>query len=329
MKRKLSGIKPSGEVTLGNYLGAMRGWADGQDGYDNYYFIPDLHALTIRPDRDSLRRNTVEAVAWLLAMGVTPEKSTIYLQSGVPAHAELSWVLSNYVTMGELGRMTQYKDKSRKSGADGQLVGLYTYPVLMAADILLYDPDLIPVGEDQKQHVELTRDIAGRFNKLHPGTFKVPEPVVQKSGSRIMDLADPTKKMSKSDADDSGCILLTDSKASIERKIMRAVTDSGNTIVVGNDKPAITNMLVIYSMITGKSIESISEEYSGSGYGQFKAGLCEVVTQHLEPIQNKFHEIIGSPGRVSNVLSSGSATASLVAGAKLEQVYESIGLYRP
>lgn len=325
MKRVLSGIKPTGQVTLGNYLGALKRWADEQDGSENYYFIPNLHALTVRPDRHELHGNTLAAAAWLIAMGVDPSKSTLFVQSMVSAHAELAWILNNYVTIGELNRMTQFKDKSLKQGAEGQLVGLYDYPVLMASDILLYDADEVPVGEDQKQHVELTRDIATRFNNLYGDTFKVPQPTVQKLGSRIMDLQDPTKKMSKSDADDSGCVLMSDSAELIRRKVKRAVTDSGSTIEATDDKPALTNLLQIYSMVSGKTVRMIEQDYAGKGYGEFKADLGDLLADVIIPLQQKHSEILSSK-ELNTILAEGAEKASKLANAKLLEVKEKLGL---
>lgn len=327
-KRTLSGIKPTGQVQLGNYLGAMKRWAAEQEGRENLYFIPNLHALTVRPSREELSGQSRAAVAWLLAMGVDPARydSTIYMQSQVPAHAELTWVLNNYVTMGELGRMTQFKDKSHKLGPEGQLVGLFDYPVLMAADILLYDADEVPVGEDQKQHIELTRDIASRFNNLHGETFSLPEPILPPLGARIMDLQDPTRKMSKSDADTSGCIFLTDKPDVIKTKIMRAVTDSGSVIEASDEKPAITNLLQIYALLSDKQIQQVEEDYVGKGYGDFKRDLAELTVAVLEPLQVRFNELMADGGQIDQVLSQGANKANQMADTKLGQVYEKLGL---
>lgn len=267
MKRVVSGIKPTGELTLGNYIGAMKRWGQmsADPDREHFFFVPNLHALTVRPDPKTLRHNSRSAVAWLLASGVDHDHSYIFMQSQVPAHSELMWILNNYTTLGELNRMTQFKDKAAKSGPEGQLAGLYDYPVLMAADILLYDPDEVPVGEDQKQHVELTRDIATRFNNIHGDIFKIPLPTVQAEGARIMNLQDPTKKMSKSDTDDSGNILLSDDEKLITKKISRAITDSGSVVATGVDKPALTNLLVIMSVLTAKPIIELEEKYAGVG----------------------------------------------------------------
>jgi tryptophanyl-tRNA synthetase len=325
----LSGVKPTGDLTLGNYLGAMRRWGEmsADASKEHYFFVPNLHALTVRPDPTALKRDSRSAVAWLLASGVDHDHSYIFMQSQVPAHSELSWILSNYTTIGELNRMTQFKDKALKTGTEGQLVGLYTYPVLMAADILLYDADEVPVGEDQKQHVELTRDIATRFNNIHGDTFKVPTPTVQKEGARIMNLQDPTKKMSKSDLGDAGNIMLNDDEGTIEKKILRAVTDSGSQVAAGADKPALTNLLVIMSVITGKPIADIEESYAGRGYGDFKKDLAHEVVKTLKPLQHT-HQLLMKDGddRIDKALEHGWWRASEVANAKLGQVKELLGL---
>ena len=329
MKRVLSGVKPTGDLTLGNYIGAMKRWAtmSRQADVEHFWFVPNLHALTTRPNPVELKRNTRSAVAWLMAAGIDPATSYIFVQSQIPAHSELTWILNNYATIGELNRMTQFKDKSAKQGNEGQLVGLYDYPVLMAADILLYDADEVPIGEDQKQHVELTRDIATRFNNLHGETFKVPEPTVQAVGARIMDLQDPTKKMSKSDEDTGGCILLGDEPAVIEKKIMRAVTDSGSQVSGGADKPALSNLLVIFSTLSGKSVASIEEDYAGRGYGEFKQDLAKLVADELAPLQAK-HAQLMKPGndKIDQALEHGWWRASELANAKLAQVKELLGL---
>lgn len=329
MKRVLSGVKPTGQLTLGNYLGAMKRWGEmsADSSKEHFFFVPNLHALTSRPDPDDLRRDSRSAVAWLLASGVDHDHSYIYMQSQIPAHAELSWILNNYTTMGELNRMTQFKDKALKGGADGQLVGLYDYPVLMAADILLYDADEVPVGEDQKQHVELTRDIATRFNNLYGEVFRVPQPTIQKEGARIMNLQDPTKKMSKSDLDDSGNILLGDDPKVIEKKIMRAVTDSGSAVTAGADKPALTNLLVIMSLLGGKEVSALEEQYAGKGYGEFKSDLAQLVVESLKPLQHTHQQLMKEGNeKIEKALEHGWWRASELANAKLGQVKETLGL---
>lgn len=329
MKRVVSGVKPTGELTLGNYIGAMKRWGEmsADPDREHFFFVPNLHALTVRPDPETLKRDSRSAVAWLLACGVDHDHSYIFMQSQVPAHSELMWILNNYTTVGELNRMTQFKDKAGKQGAEGQLVGLYDYPVLMAADILLYDPDEVPVGEDQKQHVELTRDIATRFNNIHGDTFKVPEPTVQQAGARIMNLQDPTRKMSKSDTDDSGNILLSDDEKLIEKKIMRAVTDSGSHVAAAPDKPAITNLLVIMSVLSGKPISELEEKYATSGYGEFKSDVADTVVKALRPLQKVHHELMKDGNdRIEKALEHGWWRASELANAKLGRVKEILGL---
>ncbi len=330
MKRIVSGIKPTGELTLGNYLGAMRRWGEmsANPDHEHFFFVPNLHALTVRPEPKTLHTDSRAAVAWLLAMGVDHDHSYIFMQSQVPAHSELTWILNNYTTMGELNRMTQFKDKALKSGAEGQLVGLYDYPVLMAADILIYDADEVPVGEDQKQHVELTRDIATRFNNLHGDVFRVPQPTVQSEGARIMNLQDPAKKMSKSDTDDSGNILLTDDEKTIVKKISRAVTDSGSVVSTGADKPALTNLLTIHSILAGKSIEELEAAYAGKGYGAFKEDLADIVVETLAPLQKHYHQLMSEGNtKIDQALEHGWWRASELANAKLAQVKEILGLF--
>lgn len=329
MKRVVSGIKPTGEVTLGNYLGAMKRWGvmSADPAREHFFFVPNLHALTVRPDPDTLHRDSRSAVAWLLACGVDHDHSYIFMQSQVPAHSELTWILNNYTTIGELNRMTQFKDKAGKQGPEGQLVGLYDYPVMMAADILLYDADEVPIGDDQKQHVELTRDIATRFNNLHGDTFKVPLPTVQTQAARIMNLQDPTKKMSKSDTDDSGNILMSDDEGTVIKKVSRAVTDSGSHVASDADKPALTNLLVIYSTLSGKTVAELEEQYAGQGYGAFKQDLAELVVHELKPLQHTWHQLMHeSNERIDKALEHGWWRASELANAKLAQVKEQLGL---
>jgi tryptophanyl-tRNA synthetase len=329
VKRVVSGIKPTGELTLGNYLGAMKRWGQmsADPNREHFFFVPNLHALTARPDPDVLRRDSRSAVAWLLACGVDHDHSYIFMQSQVPAHAELMWILNNYTTVGELNRMTQYKDKVAKGGSDGQLVGLYDYPVLMAADILLYDADEVPVGEDQKQHIELTRDIATRFNNLHGDIFKIPLPTVQTEGARIMNLQDPTSKMSKSSLDDSGNVLLKDDEKLIHKKISRAVTDSGSSIEAGATKPALTNLLAIMSILSGKGVAELEEKYAGRGYGEFKDDLAEEVVRTLKPLQHTHEQLMREGNdKIDKALEHGWWRASELANAKLAQVKDVLGL---
>lgn len=333
MKRVLSGIKSSGDITLGNYLGAIKRWVELQPmdngtspQEEHFYFVPNLHALTTRPDPTVLHHDTLSNVAWLLAAGIDPERVTLFVQSQVRAHSELSWIFNNYVTTGELNRMTQFKDKAKKGGSEGQLVGMYTYPVLMAADILLYDTDEVPVGDDQKQHVELTRDIAERFNNLYGTIFTIPEATVPQVGARVMNLQDPTNKMSKSDEDSSGNILLTDPSDVITQKIMRAVTDSGSEVKRSGDKPAINNLIEIFGATTGDSVEQIESQFAGGGYGDFKKALAKVVVEHLRPIQQRHQELMNDTAKLDAILLDGRDKASAIADEKLHQVKQTIGL---
>jgi len=327
-KRVVSGIKPSGELTIGNYLGAMKGWAANQhkDGYENFFFIANLHAITVKQDPELLRKRTMDIVAWLLTSGVDPNRSVIFIQSMIPAHSEICWILNNYVTMGELGKMTQFKDKSQKTGREGQIAGLFDYPVLMAGDVLLYDADEIPVGVDQVQHVELARTIAQRFNNSHGETFKIPKATLTENSSRIMSLNEPEKKMSKSESQDS-YVAMDDKPEAIIKKFKRAVTDSDNTIKKATDKPAISNLLAIYSGFTDRSIEEIEKEYEGAGYGKFKNDLGEIVAGVLDSWQKRFSEIREDNDRIQNVISEGNSKAETLAKEKLGIVKDKLGLH--
>lgn len=326
--RALSGVKATGSITLGNYIGAVSIWAQSQQKYDeNFYFVPDLHSLNVRPDPKKLTSDSYDAVAILLAAGIDPGKSVIYLQSQIPAHSELLNILNNYVTMGELSRMVQFKEKQQKHSAEGLVVGFFEYPVLMAADILLYDADIIPVGDDQTQHVELARKIAERFNNAHGKTFKLPRAVIPETGARIMDLQDPTKKMSKSDEDSSGCIFINDTEAEIRRKLARAVTDSDNTVKADKkNKSGVTNLLEIYSALSGKGISELEKHYGGKGYGAFKKDLIEVVINVLNPLHQKYTKLMEDKGQIIAVLAEGKAKAEPIAQAKLAEVKQKIGL---
>jgi len=327
MKTILSGLKPTGEMTIGNYIGAMKHWPLTQGkGNKTIFFVPNAHALTARQDPKEIRKRTLDLAAWLLTVGIDPEESTILIQSMVPAHSELFWILDNYVTMGELNRMTQFKDKSKKLGPEGQLVGLYSYPVLMAADILLYDSNEVPVGEDQIQHVELTRDIANRFNKLYGDTFVLPKATVPKYGARIMSLDDPSVKMSKSDHPDS-YIALGEDKDSVIKKFKRAVTDSDT--VVSYDKaakPAISNLIEIYIGFTDKSIEEVEVLYEGKRYGDFKQDLGIIVSDKLAELQHKFEDYRADEASLIEILEQGSAKARQIADKKIAEVKSKIGL---
>lgn len=334
MKRILSGLKPTGDATLGNYLGAFKHWVENQPTDDQgkapdseqLFFVPNMHALTVRPDPSVLRHDSLSILAWLIAAGLDPARVTLFAQSQVPAHAELAWILNNYVTMGELNRQTQFKDKSKKGGAEGQLVGLYTYPALMAADILLYDADEVPVGDDQKQHVELARDIAIRFNNLYGETFTVPKATIPQVAARIMNLQDPSDKMSKSDEDQSGNIMMVDSSDEIRQKFKRAVTDSGNEVKASADKPAVTNLLQIFSAVTDRPVADIEADYAGKGYGDFKNDLAEAVVAHIEPIQQRHAELMADEHKLLAILEDGREKASAIADEKLAQVKQTLGL---
>ena len=321
----LSGIQPSGELTLGSYLGALKNWVDLSNEYDCYYCIVDMHAITVRQNPAELRKTTFEQIAKYIACGLDPEKNTIFIQSHVPAHAELAWVLNCYTMYGELSRMTQFKDKSAKN-ADNINAGLFTYPVLMAADILLYQADLVPVGDDQKQHVELTRDIAGRFNSVYGDTFKMPEPYIPKVGARIMSLSNPESKMSKSDSDTGGTIYIMEKPDDIMRAFKRAVTDSETSVRydVAN-KPGISNLMHIYSVATGKTFEEIEKEFDGRGYGEFKTAVGESVVEMLTPIREKAEELIKDKAYLESVYRAGAEKASYTAMKTLRKVYRKVG----
>ena len=324
----LSGIKPTGDLTLGSYLGAIKNWAERAEQYDCYYFMADLHALTTRNNPADLRRRTLEQLAQYVACGLDPQKNTLFLQSHVPAHAELGWVLNCYTMFGELSRMTQFKDKSAKN-ADNINGGLFTYPALMAADILLYQPDYVPVGDDQKQHVELTRDVAQRFNNLYGETFRVPEPWIPKVGARIMDLLEPTSKMSKSDEIGNGRVCLMDKPDDIMRKFKRAVTDSETGRCVYFDpekKPGVANLMQIYSACTGKTFEEIETEFDGKGYGAFKPAVGEAVVELLRPIREEAEHILRDKAYLEGIYRDGAERASRVAERTLRKVYKKVGL---
>ena len=325
-KRILSGIQPSGDLTLGSYLGAIRNWAALADEYDCYYMMADMHTITVRQVPAELRRHTLVQLAAYIASGLDPEKNVLFVQSHVPAHAQLGWVLDCYTMFGELSRMTQFKDKCAKN-ADNINGGLFTYPSLMAADILLYQADYVPVGEDQKQHCELTRDIANRFNNLYGETFKVPEPYIPKVGARIMSLGNPTSKMSKSDP--SGCVFLMDSPEEIARKFKRAITDSDTERCVRYDpenKPGVANLMNIYASVTGKSFDEIESEFAGKGYGVFKPAVGDAVIETLRPIREEAERILADKAYLKQVYTDGAMKASSVARKTLRKVYKRVGL---
>ena len=311
-KRMLSGIKPSGDLTLGSYLGAVKNWAERADQYDCFYFMADLHAITVRQNPADLRRRTLEQLAQYIACGLDPEKNTLFVQSHVHQHAELGWVLDCYSMFGELSRMTQFKDKSAKN-ADNINAGLFTYPSLMAADILLYQSDLVPVGQDQKQHVELCRDIATRFNNSFPDTFTIPEPFIPKMGARIMSLQDPHKKMSKSDDNPNAWVAILDDKDTVIRKFKRAVTDSEACVRMSEDKPGISNLITIYSTVTGKTVAEVEKEFEGKGYGDFKMAVGEAVADTLAPVKQRYDEIIKDKKALEALYREGAQKAEKVA----------------
>ena len=322
-KRIFSGIQPSGDLTLGSYMGAIKNWVALQDEYDCVYCIVDMHAITVRQVPADLRRRSLEQLAQYIACGLDPEKNIMFIQSHVPQHAELSWVLGCYTQFGELSRMTQFKMKSQQH-ADNITAGLFTYPVLMAADILLYQADLVPVGEDQKQHVELCRDIAARFNSVYSETFTLPEPFIPKLGARIMSLAAPENKMSKSDPD--GCVFLMDKPEDIQRKFKRAVTDCETAVRYDQqNKPGVSNLLTIYCAATGKTMAEAEAEFAGQGYGIFKPAVGEAVVELVRPIQEKTAALLADRAYLESIYKSGAEKASFLAEKTLRKVYKKVG----
>ncbi|MBR2483786.1 MAG: tryptophan--tRNA ligase [Oscillospiraceae bacterium] len=324
-KVMLSGIQPSGDLHLGNYLGAIKNWVARTDEFDNYYFMADMHTITVRQNPADLRRRTLEQLAQYIACGLDPEKNTLFIQSHVHQHAELGWVLMCYTMFGELSRMTQFKDKSakHKENING---GLFTYPSLMAADILLYQPDFVPVGEDQKQHCELTRDVAQRFNSIYGDVFKVPEPYIPKAGARVMSLTGPDTKMSKSIPE--GCVFLMEKPEDIMRKFKRAITDCDTENCVRFDlanKPGVANLMSIYAAVTGKSYEEIEQEFAGCGYGKFKPAVGEAVVEALRPIREETERLLKDKAYLEGVYRSGAEKAEYVANKTLRKVYKKIG----
>ena len=323
-KRILSGIQPTGTFTLGNYVGAVRNWDALQSDYNCIYMIANMHAITVRQTPADLRRQTREAAALLLACGIDPDRSVLFVQSHVPAHAELAWVLNCNTMFGELSRMTQFKDKSAKHGNNIN-AGLFTYPTLMAADILLYQAALVPVGQDQKQHVELTRDIAERFNALYGDTFTVPEAYIPETGKKIMSLLDPAKKMSKSDENAGAYVAILDGRDDIIRKFRRAVTDSGSDVRFADGKDGICNLMNIYSAITGKENDEIEREFEGKGYGDFKLAVGEAVADALSPLQNEYARLIADKAYLEQIMREGAETASSIARKTMRKVYKKTG----
>ena len=322
----LSGIQATGTLHLGNYLGAINNWIKMQDEYDCYYMIADLHSLTIRNNPEELRNNTLNLIALYVAAGLDPNKNKIFIQSHVPAHPALSWVLNCYTYMGELNRMTQFKDKSAKH-ADNINAGLFTYPVLMAADILAYNADLVPVGDDQRQHLEITRNIAERFNSIYGETFKIPEAYIPKIGARIMGLQNPTKKMSKSAPDINDKILLTDEPDVIRKKVKKAVTDSEGIVRYDEEnKPGISNLMSIYGILKEKSMQDIEQEFQGQNYGTFKSAVAEAIIDRLEPIQKKHKELLANPVEIQKIYEAGDIKAREKTNQLLQEVYKKVGL---
>ncbi len=324
-KTIFSGIQPSGELTLGSYLGAIKNWVELSDTYNCYYCIVDMHAITSRQNPADLRRRTLNQLAQYIACGLDPQKNTVFIQSHVPAHAELAWILNCYTMFGELSRMTQFKDKSAKN-ADNINAGLFTYPALMAADILLYQTDLVPVGEDQKQHVEITRDIATRFNGVYGDVFRMPEPYIPKVGARIMSLTSPDSKMSKSDKDPGGCIYLMQKPEEIMRSFKRAVTDSETCVHYDPaNKPGVSNLMQIYSVATGRSFAEIEKEFEGKGYGDFKPRVGEAVVELLRPIREEAERLIADKAYIESIYKEGADKAARAAARTLRKVQKKIG----
>lgn len=322
-----SGVQPTSDsLHLGNALGAVRQWVNLQDDYDTFFCVVDLHAITVPQDPAVLRRRTLVTAAQYLALGIDPARSTIFVQSHVPAHAELGWVLGCFTGFGQASRMTQFKDKSQKQGADSTTVGLFTYPVLQAADVLLYDTNLVPVGEDQRQHLELARDVAQRFNARFPGTFVVPEVMIAKQTAKIYDLAEPTAKMSKSAATDAGLIGLLDDPKRSAKKIRSAVTDSEREIRFDpENKPGVSNLLSVQAAVTGRPVDELVLGYAGRGYGDLKADTAEAVVEYVTPIRARVEELLADPTELEAILAAGAERAREVAGATLARVYDRLG----
>ncbi len=323
----LSGMQPSSDsLHLGNYIGALSNWVGMQEEFDAFFCVVDLHAITVPQDPSDLRERTRSTAAQYIAAGIDPAKSTLFIQSHVPAHAQLMWVLSTITGFGEASRMTQFKDKSSKQGADASSVGLFTYPILMAADILAYQANIVPVGEDQRQHLELTRDLAMRFNTRFGETFTVPEGYIVKETAKIFDLQNPTAKMSKSAETEAGLLKILDDPAVTAKKVMRAVTDADGEIRFDREaKPGVANLLTIYSVLAGRSVDDLVAEYAGRGYGDLKKGLAEVVTESFAPIRQRTLELLSDPAELDRILAAAAERASAVADATLARVYERVG----
>lgn len=327
-KTVLSAIQPTGTPTLGNYLGALKNWKTMSDRYNCFYAVADLHSITVRPEPAQLRRRTMEMYALLLALGLDPEVNTVFVQSHVEAHAQLAWVLNCYTQFGEAARMTQFKDKSEKH-PENVNVGLFAYPTLMAADILLYQADFVPVGADQKQHLEITRDIAERFNGLYGETFTVPEPFIGKTGANIMSLQEPTKKMSKSDTNVKAFISMLDDENTIVRKIKSAVTDSEARVYYGEGKDGVNNLMSIYACCTGKTHSEIEVDFAGKGYGDFKAAVAEAVVTELRPVKAEFDRLMADKAYLNACMQNGAQKAAYTANKTLRKVMKKVGFYRP
>ena len=327
VSRVLSGIQPTADsYHLGNYLGALKQWIDLQDGYDAFYFIPDLHAITVEQSPEELRNRTIAGAAQLIALGIDPDKSTLFVQSHVPAHTELTWVFQCLTGFGEASRMTQFKDKSAKQGSDRTSVGLFTYPILMAADILLYSPDYVPVGEDQRQHLELTRNLAERFNNKYGDTFKVPEPFIPERAAKIYDLQEPTSKMSKSGANPKGLVNLLDAPKTSAKRIKSAVTDDLGSIAFDREnQPGVSNLLVIQSALTGESIDSLVEKYAGQGYGHLKVDTADALQEFTTPLKARYDELMADRGELERILAKGAETAQEIAQPLVDDVYKKVG----
>jgi tryptophanyl-tRNA synthetase len=320
----LSGVTPSGILTMGHLAGAITNWVKLQEKFECYFMIADLHAITVRQNPADLRKRTLETAAMFIAAGIDPEISTLFIQSHLPEHSQLTWVLNTFTGMGECSRMTQFKDKSSQH-SENVNVGLFDYPVLMASDILLYQADLVPVGEDQKQHLELTRNIAQRFNHNYSDTFKVPEPYIPEVGARIMSLQEPDKKMSKSDANHNSILFLTDTDDVIKNKIKRAVTDSGSEVKFAADKPGISNLLTLMHLATNRSIPDIEKDFEGKGYGDFKPAVAEAMANYLRPIRERYQDLINNKQKLTEILIKGEENARKVASKTLRKVYKKVG----
>ena len=329
-KRVLSGIQPTSDsFHLGNYLGAVKQWVELQDGHDAFYCIVDLHALTVETDPALMRKRTLASAAQLLALGISPEKSTLFVQSQVPEHNQLAWIMECITGFGEASRMTQFKDRTAKGGSDSTKVGVFTYPMLMAADILLYQADLVPVGEDQRQHIELTRDLAERFNSRYGATFNIPTGFILKQGAKIYDLQNPTAKMSKSADSVSGLIEILDTPEVNAKKIKSAVTDAGREIKFDEkEKPGVSNLLTIHSALSGQSISDLENHFSGKGYGDLKGEVADVVVEYLKPIREKTLELLADESHLLEMLAQGAAKAQEVASTTLAKTYSNLGLVR-